>query len=86
MFRTPNVCDPVDVVRLADSFGAKGMMIRQPEEVATTLKRALEMAGPVVVAIPVDYRDNHRLLASVHPGVLNCRRDVRVRNSTTSGP
>src|SRR5580658_10128654 len=50
---------PVDVVRLAESFGAKGMMIGRPEELATSLKLALEMAGPVVVGIPVDYRDNH---------------------------
>ncbi len=62
---------PVDVVRLAESFGAKGMMIRQPEEIAPTLKRALEMTGPVVVGIPVDYRDNHRLMEIVHPGALN---------------
>jgi acetolactate synthase-1/2/3 large subunit len=62
---------PVDVVRLAESFGARGMMIRQPEEIATTLKRALEMAGPVVVGIPVDYRDNHRLMEIVHPSALN---------------
>jgi acetolactate synthase-1/2/3 large subunit len=62
---------PVDVVRLAESFGAKGMMIRQPEEIATTLKRALEIAGPVVVGIPVDYRDNHRLMEMVHPSALN---------------
>jgi acetolactate synthase-1/2/3 large subunit len=71
MFRAPNVCGQVDVVRLAESFGAKGMMIRQPEELATTLKRALEMAGPVVVGIPVDYRDNHRLTEMVHPSALN---------------
>jgi len=30
------------VVRLAESFGAKGVIIRQREELATTLKRALE--------------------------------------------
>ena len=59
------------VVRLAESFGAKGMMIRQPEELATTLKRALVMGGPVVVGIPVDYRDNHRLMEIVHPSALN---------------
>ncbi len=61
---------PVDVVRLAESFGAKGMMIGQPEELATTLKRALEMTGPVVVGIPVDYRDNQRLMEIVHPSAL----------------
>jgi acetolactate synthase-1/2/3 large subunit len=59
------------IVRLAESFGGKGMMIRQPEELATTLKWALEMAGPVVVGIPVDYRDNHRLMEIVHPSALN---------------
>jgi acetolactate synthase I/II/III large subunit len=62
---------PVDIVPLAESFGAKGLMIRQPNEIATTLKHALEMAGPVVVGIPVDYRDNHRLMEMVHPGALN---------------
>ena len=29
------------------------------------------MAGPVVVGIPVDYRDNHQLMEIVHPQVLN---------------
>jgi hypothetical protein len=51
--------------------GANGMMIRKPGEIATTLKRALEIAGPVVIGIPVDYRDNHRLMEIVHPSALN---------------
>jgi hypothetical protein len=29
------------------------------------------MQGPVVIGIPVDYRDNHRLMDIVHPHVLN---------------
>jgi acetolactate synthase I/II/III large subunit len=62
---------PVDVVRLAESFGAKGMMIRQPQEIAIKLKQALEFPGPVVIGIPVDYQDNHRLMEIVHPGALN---------------
>jgi thiamine pyrophosphate-dependent acetolactate synthase large subunit-like protein len=62
---------PVDVVTFAESFGARGLMIRNPDEIATTLKRALALAGPVVVGIPVDYRDNHRLMEIVHPAVLN---------------
>jgi acetolactate synthase-1/2/3 large subunit len=62
---------PVDVVTFAESFGAKGLMIRKPDEITTTLKRALALEGPVVVGIPVDYRDNHRLMEIVHPGVLN---------------
>jgi acetolactate synthase-1/2/3 large subunit len=62
---------PVDVVTFAESFGAGGLMIRKPDEIATTLRRALAMEGPVVVGVPVDYRDNHRLMEIVHPTVLN---------------
>ncbi len=62
---------PVDVVRFAEAFGARGLKIERPDEIAPTLKRALEMQGPVVVGVPVDYRDNHRLMEIVHPGVLN---------------
>jgi acetolactate synthase-1/2/3 large subunit len=62
---------PVDVVRYAEAFGAKGLRIETPDEIAPTLKKAMEMQGPVVVGVPVDYRDNHRLLESLHPNVLN---------------
>ena len=63
---------PVDVVPFAEAFGAQGLRIERPEQIAPTLKRALAMQGPVVVGIPVDYRDNHRLMEIVHPNVLNC--------------
>jgi acetolactate synthase I/II/III large subunit len=62
---------PVDVVRFAEAFGAKGLQIERPDQVAPALKKALAMQGPVVVGIPVDYRDNHHLMEMVHPGVLN---------------
>jgi acetolactate synthase I/II/III large subunit len=62
---------PVDVVPFAEAFGAKGLKIESADQIAPTLKRALAMEGPVVVGIPVDYRDNHRLMEIVHPNVLN---------------
>ena len=62
---------PVDVVPFAESFGARGLRINTPDEIAPTLERALAMQGPVVVGIPVDYRDNHQLMEMVHPSVLN---------------
>ena len=62
---------PVDVVRFAEAFGARGLRIETPDEITPTLRKALEMEGPVVVGIPVDYRDNHRLMEIVHPNVLN---------------
>ena len=62
---------PVDVVPFAEAFGAHGLTIERPDQIAPTLKRALAMQGPVVVGIPVDYRDNHRLMEILHPSVLN---------------
>jgi acetolactate synthase-1/2/3 large subunit len=62
---------PVNFVKLAESFGAGGLKIDHPDEIGPTLKKALAMEGPVVVAIPVDYRDNHRLMEILRPDVLN---------------
>jgi len=62
---------PVDIARFAESFGAKGLKIESPDQIGPTLKKALAMQGPVLISIPVDYRDNHRLMEMVHPGVLN---------------
>jgi acetolactate synthase I/II/III large subunit len=62
---------PVDVVRFAEAFGARGLKIERPEEISSTLKKALAMQGPVIVGVPVDYRDNHRLMENVHPDALN---------------
>jgi acetolactate synthase I/II/III large subunit len=61
---------PVDVVKYADAFGAHGMHIQTPDEIAPTLKKAMAMQGPVLIGIPVDYRDNHRLMEGLHPNVL----------------
>jgi acetolactate synthase-1/2/3 large subunit len=62
---------PVDVVPFAQAFGAHGLRIETPDQIASTLQQALIMEGPVVIGIPVDYRDNHQLMETVHPGVLN---------------
>jgi len=62
---------PVDVVGFAQAFGAHGLRIDTPEQIAPTLRKALSLQGPVVIGIPVDYRDNHELFETMHPGVLN---------------
>jgi acetolactate synthase-1/2/3 large subunit len=62
---------PVDVVGFAEAFGAKGLRIERPEEISSTLKKALAMQGPVIIGIPVDYRDNHRLMETVHLEALD---------------
>ena len=62
---------PVDVVRFAEAFGAKGLMIETPDQISSTIKKALAMPGPVIVGVPVDYRDNHQFMEIVHPSALN---------------
>jgi acetolactate synthase I/II/III large subunit len=58
----------MDVVKYAEAFGAKGMMIGSPDEITPVLKRVLDHRnGPVVIGVHVDYSDNHKLFETVHP-------------------
>ncbi len=60
-----------DLVGFAESFGAKGMRINAPEEIAPVLKRALDEPGPVIVDVPIDYRDNDALCRAMDPERAN---------------
>jgi acetolactate synthase-1/2/3 large subunit len=62
---------PVDVVRFAEAFGARGFMIGSADEIGPTLRKAFEMTGPVLVGVPVDYRDNAKLMDVVYPGAFD---------------
>jgi acetolactate synthase I/II/III large subunit len=62
---------PVDVVRFAEAFGAQGLKIESPDQIAPAFKKALEMQGPVLIGVEVDYRDNYKLMEMVHPGALD---------------
>ena len=61
---------PVDVVKYAEAFGATGMRIHGPGEIAPTLRKAFETPGPVLIDVPVDYRDN--------PGLFQIVQDTAV--------
>jgi acetolactate synthase I/II/III large subunit len=61
---------PVDVVKYAEAFGAKGLFINSPDEIGQQLRKAFEMSGPVLIGINVDYRDNHLLFEKVHKHLL----------------
>lgn len=62
---------PIDFKAYADSFGAKGMAVTEPSMLMPVLREAMEAEGPVVVAIPVDYKDNHKLMAPRKVGSLD---------------
>lgn len=58
---------PVDIVKYAESFGAKGLRVNHPDELAHVLSEALQTEGPVVVDIPIDYRENIQLGKTLLP-------------------
>jgi acetolactate synthase-1/2/3 large subunit len=51
-----------DIVRLASSFGAKGYAIASADQLAPTLRAALADDAVSVIACPVDYAENARLV------------------------
>lgn len=51
-----------DFVKLAESFGAKGYDIGSADELAPTLRKALDDDAVSIVACPIDYAENARLI------------------------
>lgn len=62
---------PIDYVKYAEAFGATGLLIRTPEDIITTLKKAFDTPGPVLVGVHVDYRDNAKLFELVDPTTIH---------------
>ena len=58
---------PVDFVKYAESFGAKGFRATSPVELTQLLKKALMEKGPVIIDVPVDYRDSSTLGETILP-------------------
>ncbi len=56
---------PVDPVKFAEAFGAKGFMIQTPDQIGGVLKKAFDTPGPVLIGVHVDYSDNHKLFEQV---------------------
>lgn len=60
---------PVDFVKYAESFGAKGYRVDSKDSFEETLKQALIDAenGPVLIDVPIDYKDNMTLGETILP-------------------
>lgn len=56
---------PVDVVKYAEAFGATGLQINHPNQIASILREAFDLPGPVLVGVHVDYRENPKLFELV---------------------
>ena len=59
-----------DLVKYAESFGAKGYRVHSAEELLPTLERALAADTVAIIDCPVDYRENMKLTAQL--GNLVC--------------
>lgn len=51
----------INLVKYAESFGAKGLRVTTPDQLDKVLDEAFATQGPVVVDIPVDYSHNYEL-------------------------
>ncbi|WP_338512760.1 acetolactate synthase AlsS [Erwinia aphidicola] len=57
---------PIDFKAYAESFGAAGFAVESAAMLEPTLRKAMDVNGPAVVAIPVDYADNPLLMGQLH--------------------
>ncbi|KAF1297501.1 acetolactate synthase [Enterococcus sp. JM4C] len=58
---------PVDFVKYAEAFGAKGIRVTSAAELSKAIQEGIETQGPVIIDIPIDYRDNEKLGETILP-------------------
>nr|WP_218064676.1 acetolactate synthase AlsS [Enterococcus avium] len=58
---------PVDFVKCAEAFGAKGLRATSKAELETAIQEGLATEGPVIIDIPIDYSDNKELGKTILP-------------------
>jgi acetolactate synthase-1/2/3 large subunit len=51
-----------DFVKYAESYGARGWRVNATEDLVPTLERTFSAGGVHVVAVPIDYAENTRVL------------------------
>ncbi|EOS7928964.1 acetolactate synthase AlsS [Enterococcus hirae] len=59
--------DPVDFVKYAEAFGAKGLRVTSVAELEQAIEEGFKTQGPVIIDIPIDYRDNEKLGETILP-------------------
>ena len=58
---------PVDFVKYAEAFGAKGLRATSKAELEAAIQEGLATDGPVIIDIPIDYSDNKELGKTILP-------------------
>jgi acetolactate synthase-1/2/3 large subunit len=57
---------PIDFKAYAEAFGAAGFAVESADQLEPVLRKAMDVQGPAVVAVPVDYADNPKLMGQLH--------------------
>ncbi|EHJ57550.1 acetolactate synthase, catabolic [Streptococcus urinalis FB127-CNA-2] len=59
----------VNFAKYAEAFGAKGYQVNSKEEFEETLRKAIQESqnGPVLIDVPIDYKDNVKLGETILP-------------------
>ena len=60
-----------DFVKLAESFGAKGVRVERTDEFAPMLKKALDDSGVWIFDVRVDYSENMKLTLKLSKDICN---------------
>ncbi|WIE00111.1 acetolactate synthase AlsS [Latilactobacillus curvatus] len=61
---------PVDFVQYAESFGVTGLRVEKAADLGKVLDQAFAIDGPVLVDVPIDYKDNQLLGQALLPDQL----------------
>jgi len=61
---------PIDFKAYAEAFGAKGFAVTSSDTLESTLRAAMDVQGPAVVAVPMDYSDNALLMGQLNMGEM----------------
>jgi acetolactate synthase-1/2/3 large subunit len=61
---------PIDTVRFAEAAGARAFAVLRAEDFLPTLRKAMELPGPVLIDVAVDYSHNRALGENVLPQAL----------------
>ncbi|MBN1914753.1 MAG: acetolactate synthase AlsS [Parachlamydiales bacterium] len=57
---------PMDMIKYAQSLGAKAFKMEKPEDIKTVLDQAFSAKGPVIISVPINYRDNAKIIETLN--------------------
>ena len=61
----------VDFVKLAETYGAKGLRVSSSGDMEKVMREALDAKGVCLVDVEIDYSHNHRLMQNVVADTIN---------------